>query len=100
MGTQQDNNGYERHGERASQSSLNVEGLDFSRLPPRYTFAFVALKYFGFPVLVACVFGWWIYRQDEQNRADREADRAAFVQAIDRNTAQLADLVDELKKDR
>lgn len=70
---------------------------DMLKLPPKFRFAFVMMKYFGFPIMVACAFGFWIYRQDTNSRADREADRKAFVGAIDRNTEKISALVEEIR---
>ena len=79
-------------------SSEEYDPADVVKLPPRYAFAFLLLKYFGFPVLVAMAFGYWIFHQDAQARIDRESDRAAFVGAIDRNTDRLTELVQEIRR--
>ena len=72
--------------------------LDIRKLPARYQFAFVAMKFFGFPLIVACALGWWIFHQEQNARADRESDRAAFVGALDSNTKELRELVNEIRR--
>ena len=72
--------------------------FDIRQLPPKYQFVFVMMKYFGFPLIVACALGWWIYHQEQNARADRESDRAAFVGALDSNTKELRVLVTEIRR--
>ena len=72
--------------------------FDARKLPPAFQLVFITMKYFGFPFLVACALGWWVYHQDQVSRADRESDREAFVGAIDKNTQKLTDLVNEIRR--
>lgn len=80
------------------RSTDSLEGFDLSKLPPRYAFIFVTMKYFGFPLIVACALGWWIYHQEQNARLDRESDRAAFVGALDKNSDKLSELISEIRK--
>ena len=75
-----------------------ADEFDVRKLPPIYGFVFVMMKYFGFPLVVACALGIWIYHQEANARADRESDRMAFVGALDANTQKLTELVNEIRR--
>lgn len=72
--------------------------VDIRKLPASYQFVFVTMKFFGFPLIVASALGWWVYHTDQNARADRESDRAAFTSALDRNTDRLTELVNEIRR--
>lgn len=95
-----DRHAHERHsrgGNSVASADLPDE-FDVRKLPPRYQFAFAVVKHFGFPILVSVSLAAWIYYQDANSRADREADRTLFVNAIDGNTQKLSELVQEIRR--